>query len=186
MINKLPKAKSNNIVVRDFGKETLIYDLTIDKAYNLNETASIVYQACDGQTTFDKLKRQSNLTEDIIFLTLDELRREDLLDEKNFVSPFDAMSRREAIRKVGMASFIMLPLISTLTAPTALMAQSNSSCVPAGSQATATAPNTDGTGLLTCLSNASQKCCNVPPFAFQSSGPNVCDGFSCTCTYDCE
>ena len=55
-------------------------------------------------------------------------------DDQSFVSPFAGMSRREAIRKVGLASMIALPVISSLVASTAAMAQS-SSCVATGAPA---------------------------------------------------
>jgi hypothetical protein len=124
-MHKLPLARNTDIVIQTLGKEVLIYDLNTHKAYCLNETSSIVYQACDGETSLDELILRSNFTSEIIFLALDELRRENLVEtshEDN--SPFKGMSRREAIRKVGFASMIVLPVISSLVAPTAVMAQS--------------------------------------------------------------
>jgi hypothetical protein len=48
----------------------LIYDLNTHKAYNLNETSSIVYQACDGKTSFSELKSETNFTDELIFLAI--------------------------------------------------------------------------------------------------------------------
>jgi hypothetical protein len=124
-MNKLPLAKTKDIVVQTLGKEILIYDLNTHKAYNLNETSSIVYQACDGRTFFTELKAKNKLTDEIIYLALDELKKENLIEESDgYDSPFEGMSRREVIRKVGFASMIALPVISSLVAPTAAMAQS--------------------------------------------------------------
>jgi hypothetical protein len=67
-MNRLPVARTRDIVLQELDKEILLYDLVTHKAYSLNETSSAVYQACDGKTTFAKLKFNSNLTDDIIFL----------------------------------------------------------------------------------------------------------------------
>ena len=120
-MNKLPPAKTDNIVVQETGNELLIYDLVINKAYCLNETSKIVYEACNGRSTFEDLRREYKFTDDLIFLALDELKRENLI-ENNYISPNADLKRRELIRKIGLASVIALPVISTLIAPTAAMA----------------------------------------------------------------
>jgi len=124
-MNKLPSARNKDIVVQILDNETLIYDLNSHQAYNLNETLSLVYQSCDGETTFDQLKSKNKLSNDIIFLALDQLHKAKLLEEnEEFRSPFANVSRREVIRRIGFASVIALPIISTLVAPTAADAQS--------------------------------------------------------------
>jgi hypothetical protein len=142
-MNKLPLVRSRDIVIQSLGKEVLIYDLNTHKAYNLNETSSIVYQACDGRTSFSELKAKNNLTDEIIYLALDELKKENLIEEsEGYDSPFAGMSRREVIRKVGFASMIALPVISSMVAPTAAMAQSSGAptCTTTTSQAQGTCP----------------------------------------------
>ena len=57
-MTKLPKAKLDNVVVQSLNDETLIYNLTTNQAFCLNETAAKVFNACDGKTTFDELKEQ--------------------------------------------------------------------------------------------------------------------------------
>ena len=44
----LPRARTADIIEQNAGKELLIYDLQIDKTYTLNETSTIVFQACGG------------------------------------------------------------------------------------------------------------------------------------------
>jgi hypothetical protein len=125
-MNKLPRSRCADIVVQNLGKEVLIYDLMTHKAYNLNEMCAAVYMACNGRTSFEQLRKSSGLTDDIIFLALDELKKEELLESgEEYDSPFKTLSRREAIRRVGLASMIALPVISSLVAPTAAMAQSS-------------------------------------------------------------
>lgn len=184
------KVRQNDIVLQELKGELLIYDLQTNRAFCLNQTSALVWYECDGEKSFNEIsqtigkKLNTPTNDELVWLVLDELRKNNLLaNDSGIARNFNGMSRRQVLRKVGLASLVALPLISSFTAPSALAAQS--ACVLAGLQATATASNTDGQGLLTCLSNASKKCCNVPPFAFQSSGPNICDGFSCSCTFDC-
>ena len=122
-MHKLPVARSENIVVQNAGKELLVYDLLTNKAYCLNETSKIVFEACDGKSSFNELKRKHQLTDEFIYFALDELRRENLI-AGDYVSTFNGVSRREAIRRVGLASLIALPVISSLAAPRAAHAQS--------------------------------------------------------------
>ena len=75
---KLPKARTENLLEQNLEKETLIYDLVIDKAFNLNETSTIIYKACGQNMTFDELKQKTKFSDDFIYLALDELKRNKL------------------------------------------------------------------------------------------------------------
>lgn len=122
---KLPKARTENLVEQNLGAEILIYNLLTHKAFNLNETLSIVYQNCDGETSFGELKNKYKFTDDFIYLALDELKRSDLLaKDAVYSSPFAKTSRREVIKKVGLATMLALPLIAGLVAPQASNAAS--------------------------------------------------------------
>jgi len=124
-MKNLPVARTSDLVVQYSGKEVLIYDLEIDKAYCLNETSTIVYQSCDGKTNFEDLRAKSNFTDEIIYLALDGLKEAELLDEsEDHISPFNDLSRRAAIRKIAAASVVALPVIASLVAPSAVSAQS--------------------------------------------------------------
>jgi hypothetical protein len=80
----LPKSRNSDIILQEVGRELLIYDLKINKAYSLNETLNIVYQSCDGETSYQELKRRHRqLNDDVIKLAVNELGRENLLEEKN-------------------------------------------------------------------------------------------------------
>ena len=125
----LPKARTENLLEQNLEKETLIYDLSIDKAFNLNETLSVVYKACGRNLTFDELKHEYKFTDEFIYLALDELKRENLLAE-DYKSPLGNVNRREVIKKVGLATMLALPLITGLIAPQAVNAASNSGSGP--------------------------------------------------------
>ncbi|MBX7173256.1 MAG: hypothetical protein K1X72_19965 [Pyrinomonadaceae bacterium] len=120
---KLPPARTADIVMQELEKEILVYDLKVNKAFNLNETSAIIYSACNGKTTFDELKAEHKFTDDLIYLALDGLKKVNLLDE-DYNSPFINISRRTAVRQVGLATMIALPFIASLTAPTAAHAAS--------------------------------------------------------------
>lgn len=125
----LPRARKNDLVTQELDAEILIYDFKINKAFNLNETLKIIYEACDGKTSFAELKAKHKFTDDFIFLALDELSRENLLEQDQpYQSSLAGLSRREAVRKIGFASMIALPVISSIVAPTA--AQSASGLLP--------------------------------------------------------
>ena len=53
--NFKPSTRKSDIVVQKTGEEVLIYDLKVDKAFCLNETSALIWQACDGK----KLLRKS-------------------------------------------------------------------------------------------------------------------------------
>lgn len=124
---QLPKSRQDDLVLQHLENEMLVYDLVTNKAFSLNETSAIVFNACDGRTTFADLKARHSFTDELIFLALDELKKESLLADDNYQSPFAGISRREAARKVGLATMIAMPVIMGVVAPTAVMAQSGAS-----------------------------------------------------------
>jgi hypothetical protein len=85
-------------------------------------------------TEHSALSTSSQMTPDnqIIWLALDQLRRSHLLEETttaNEVTTWPApiprlenMSRREAVRRIGLGAAITLPLVISMTAPTAVEA----------------------------------------------------------------
>ena len=48
---QLPRARTDNLVIRELDDETLVYDTARDEAHCLNRTAALVWKLCDGQTT---------------------------------------------------------------------------------------------------------------------------------------
>ncbi|MBX7173254.1 MAG: PqqD family protein [Pyrinomonadaceae bacterium] len=135
-MKKLPTARQNNLVIQNMDTELLVYDLEINKAFSLNQTSALVYNACNGETTFDELKVKHNFTDDLIYLTLDELKKESLIADNNYQSPFVGMSRRQAAKNVGLATMLALPLIYTIIAPTAALALSGCLALAASCSAT--------------------------------------------------
>lgn len=134
-MNNHPRSRQTNIVVQEMKNQLLIYDLNINKAYCLNETSVMIWQLCSGKNSIadisllmgEKLKMQ--VSEELVWLALDRLKKDDLLEKAaEFEINFGGLNRRQIIKKVGLASMIALPIIASVVAPSALMAQS--SCVP--------------------------------------------------------
>lgn len=126
-----PLSRQTDIVVRELRGEILIYDLQTNLAFCLNETSALVWQACDGTKTVGEISNHISfqlklpVTEDFVWLALDQLKNDNLLEEDSIASnPFEGLSRREVIRKIGYASLVAMPVIASLIAPTAAHAQS--------------------------------------------------------------
>ncbi|MBX7170278.1 MAG: PqqD family peptide modification chaperone [Pyrinomonadaceae bacterium] len=138
-MNNKPQSRKTNVVVQEFEKEILIYDLNINKAFCLNHTSALVYELCDGKHSIAEIsekisrKLKTEVSEDFVRLALEELRKNDLLEgSADNISLLAGKNRREMIRKIGLTSMLALPLISSIIAPTAANAQSNVTCLPVG------------------------------------------------------
>lgn len=190
---KLPKFRTENIVDQQLENEILIYDININKAYCLNQTSAIVYRHCDGVTTTEELKRRYKLTDDLIFLALDKLREENLLDEKTeYSSPLAGLARRDVIRRAGLASLAALPVISVLIAPPAAHAASSFAPGSRGLRQSCNASTDCATGAPNCtttpLGSGQKKCC-VGNISYYDTGTSVnsCSGGSCSAsTFTCQ
>lgn len=129
-MQQYPKSRQNELVVQELKGEILIYDLQTDKAFCLNETSALVWQLCDGNRDIAEISRQLNkmlkspVNEDFVQLALDELKRENLLANGEEVVSESSVSRREMIRRAGLATAAALPIVFSIVAPTPGAAQS--------------------------------------------------------------
>lgn len=112
-----PLSRKDDIVVQEMNGEVLIYDLRENKAFCLNETAALVWQACDGKRTVAEIGTSVG-NEDLVWLALDQLKKENLIVNE-IESKFGGLSRREAVKRVGLSSVLALPVIASLVTPTA-------------------------------------------------------------------
>lgn len=120
-----PKSRREKLVIQELDGEVLIYDLQSDKAFCLNITSSLVWQACDGSKNVSEIsewvseKLNAANNEDLVWLALDQLKKENLMEETNLPNKFKGLKRREVIKKIGLASVVALPVIASLSAPVA-------------------------------------------------------------------
>lgn len=130
--NIKPKSRLNEIVVQEYNNdEVLVYDLKANKAICLNKTAAMIWKACTGEKNIEELADvlslhlNSEISINLINFALGQLKKENLLEGGFIMSAnFKGMSRREVIKRIGLTSMAALPLVSSLTAPSALSAQS--------------------------------------------------------------
>ena len=129
----LPRAREHRLVLQELPDELLVYDLDRHKAHCLNRTAALVWRHCDGQTTVAEMARlvqrelKSPVDEAVVWLAVDRLGKAHLLRER-VIPPACApgLSRREVMRKLAVVGglSILLPVVSSIVAPTAAQAAS--------------------------------------------------------------
>src|SRR5688572_16576253 len=118
MQNFNPIGRTNNLVVQEYEKELLVYDLTDHRAMSLNETSVRVWRACDGQKSVKDIADEIG-NEGITLLALSELKKAKLVDANvPELTKFEGMPRREAIKKIGLGAMLALPVIASIAAPT--------------------------------------------------------------------
>ncbi len=118
---------------REFGKEVLVYDLQRDVGHCLNSTAAAAWKLCDGNRSPPQIARtlsrqlSAPVDESVVLLALDQLADAYLLVEPEV--PVERLSRRVALRRIGIAAAVVLPLVTSIVAPTAAQ---TASCVQLG------------------------------------------------------
>lgn len=132
-----PVSRKKDLVMQKLSGELLIYDLEVNRAFCLNRTSALVWDLCDGERSVQTISKslsatlKQNVTEDLVLLALDQLNKENLLENKrDTAKQFIGFSRREVIRRAALTSVVTLPLISSLVAPRAAAAQSIVSTCP--------------------------------------------------------
>lgn len=129
-----PLHRRSDLVVQETGGELLVYDLKNHKAKVLNETAYLVWRNCDGKRSPEDLSEYLSrisgheVSIELVEITLEKLKEESLLDWSGSPSALKDVSRREALRNVGLSTLLALPVISVITAPAS--GQAASTCIP--------------------------------------------------------
>ena len=134
--NAKPIARKEGLVIQELPDEVLVYDLDRDRAHCLNQTAAFVWQRCDGKNTTAQIARTLGqefdcaVDEKVIWLALDQLGRNNLLDRQPAPPPaLMGMNRRAMVRALGVAALVAVPGVTSIVAPTPAQAQT---CVPSG------------------------------------------------------
>ncbi len=148
---RLPRTRTDNLVIRELDGETLVFDMERDEAHCLNQTAALVWKHCDGRTTVEQAAHslQSKLEvpvgADVVWLAVKQLQRFHLV-EGSARSP--SVSRRALVLKYAPAA-LALPVIMSINAPTPAQAAScarvGEACGPPNNPPCCTGLNCDGT-----------------------------------------
>jgi hypothetical protein len=126
-----PKARRTNIIAKEFDRECLLLDEHTLRVHELNATAASVWRHADGSRSITDLAAamatDTGLPADdeIVRLALAQLSKAGLLEDPQSI--FDArISRRQLTRRLGLTGglALLLPLVSSIVAPTPAMAQS--------------------------------------------------------------
>lgn len=193
-----PFYRSNDLLTQELNGELLIYDLRIDKAYRLNSTLADIWQFCDGKHSVteisEQISRRQNaaIGEDLIWLGLDQLRKSNLIENgEEIKTTFEGKTRREVIRKIGLASLIALPMLFSVVAPEAVNAASTSvECRKIPASTPALICYTPGCAIGTCSGFSCQSpatlgdqpnsiCCSGTQYGVATPGPGVNSQFYC-------
>lgn len=190
---KNPLSRKDNLVVQEVNGEVLVYDLNDNKAFCLNQTSALIWQACSGERTIPDISRfvsqklNTPANEDLIWFALDQLKKEKLISHETEASNhFAGMSRRDVVKKVGLGTMIALPIVASMIAPKAINAQSGNcvTCVKFHSGAICSEFCSNKLG--TCYENSGcgggQATPNVTCFACQAV-VGVCKGGGTTCSW---
>ena len=130
-----PRARQAGLVVRELEGEVLVYDLDEHEAHCLNDTAARVWKCCDGHATAAEIasglseELAEPVDEDVVWLAFEELWKLKLLEGEE--QPESGLSRKQFVRRAGLAAAVALPVVSSLAVPSAASAVT---CVPSGGQ----------------------------------------------------
>ncbi|HYP26533.1 MAG TPA: PqqD family protein [Blastocatellia bacterium] len=121
-----PRARRDGLVIRAMPEEVLVYDIYRHRAHCLNGPAAMVWNHCDGETTVAEMaglleeELKGPVDEAVVRYALGELEKARLLEGAGArQSQRPKMTRREVVRRVGLAAAAGLPLVTSILAPAA-------------------------------------------------------------------
>ena len=181
----LPVMRKDGLVIDDLPDEVLVYDLESHKAHCLNRSAALVWRCCDGKSSSADIARtltaelETQFSEDLVLLALNQLEKLHLLEQPEAMpAQFAVLSRRQMVRRLGFATIVAVPLVTSIVAPTAVQA---STCIQRARTSTAGRRNRRHTIREKCVAIASlaraRRAPAVGPLAlpphsgFTSAGP---------------
>jgi hypothetical protein len=126
-----PRARHERLIVEEAAGEKLVYDLERHRVHCLNGLAARIWAMCTGDNTVAQIaaKVELGLNEEsrdlVVHDTITDLGRLGLIEGTK--KPAAKLSRRELVRKIGigaLAAGVVLPLVTSIVAPTPAYAQS--------------------------------------------------------------
>jgi hypothetical protein len=114
------KPKRIDALMRQFDDELLVVDARRHRGHGLNKSAAGVWLACDGKTSVTRLvadRSRHGMTEPMVWLALHRLRRAHLLEPESVPKDIRIERRRDALRKLGAAAGLLVPVITSMLIP---------------------------------------------------------------------
>lgn len=122
---KAPRARKDQLIVKEVRDEVLVYDLKTNKAHCLNDTAARVWKECDGRRSVSDIARvierdlNSPVDDQVVWLAMAQLEKFKLLKHGALRPAGQPQISRRALIRAGISSAVLLPLIFTISAPNA-------------------------------------------------------------------
>ncbi len=154
--SQVPVARKEGLVIQEMPDEVLVYDLDTNKAHCLNQTAAFVWKSCNGRNSVADITKLvgddsgNAVPEDLVWLAIDQLSEKNLL-ANDLKANFNGSTRREVIKKIGLAAVIGIPIVASLTAPTSVLGFNSCVCTT----------NTDCAALTGCPSFCNNGVCTT-------------------------
>jgi hypothetical protein len=160
-----PVARKSRLLLRDLADEVVVYDLERHEAHCLSRAAAIVFRNADGRRSVADLAallstEHAPEAEGLVEMALGQLGDAHLLESAPPPVTEAGLARRDVMRRVGIGAALLLPLVTSILAPSPAEA------------------------LVTCVSD-----CGGQPngTACTSFGPGSCTGtFFCICGGTCS
>lgn len=127
-----PVARTEGLVVRPIGDETLVYDTRLHRAHCLNRTAALVFRLCDGTRTASEIAvligAGPAANDGPVEAALELLAEAGLLASPPVTGGRLGTSRREVLRRVGLGAALLAPIVTSLVVPSP--AEAAATCIP--------------------------------------------------------
>jgi hypothetical protein len=134
-----PRMRARRLVIDDLPDEVLVYDLDRHQAHCLNQSAALVWRACDGNLAPRQIARKltaeldCEFSEGLVSLALSQLEKIHLLEgNEAWSSQLTVLSRRQMVRHLGLTAAVAVPVVISIVVPTPVQAGSckhaNSTC----------------------------------------------------------
>ncbi len=128
-----PKVRTQNLLIEQIGDEVVIYDRENNKSHLLNKAAAVVWRQSTGSASIEEVTKSFceetglDADADVVLLALRQFREARLLEEGP-VGPDPSLTRRSIIKRfgLGIGAAALVPLVESVTAPSAAQAQSGS------------------------------------------------------------
>jgi hypothetical protein len=124
----VPAARFKELVTSEIGDEVLVYDEASHHIHQLNQVSATVWRLCNGRRSVADLAHETGMTAELVQVALGKLADAMLLDGD---LPAGVQSRRRFLKKAALAGGVALPVLVSVSAPTAVQASSHCGAINA-------------------------------------------------------
>ena len=188
--DRMPEARSTGLLTEQVDNEIVVYDTESKDVHCLSPLAAAVFEQCDGRTDLSAIAESAGVrlgrpvTKDEVSEAIAQLEERSLLERPPVLIQQEGFSRRDLAKKTARvgAAVASVPLITSIVAPTAAMADTQ---IPSGCGGCG--KNSDCVSNHCCQNNAGkqcqQGCCVLDDNSCHFCN---CSGSTCECTVAAE